>query len=424
MKKFYSMAALFLMGATAAQAQFINLDKTKVIYTTSDTVTVDAGEKISFSSSSLVNGFNAAGLALEGTDSKDNGFQIAFTKDYTDEETGFTMPKGYYRGVEVQGTYGLSGKFVKPDLTEVDAGGGFTNIKKVILYFVPAGYFVQHENGYDVNNWQTLFSGRVQASYTAADDTGKVAQISNTAYREVTCSNEMKNTDDWKNCISLLTDVLNWKLLDDDAFTLGYNSAYITMDQPYKLSVDLTNSASTSDLESLLQEGKKAEFTSANMSGTTETNMTYYFADPTDCSSSTDDADAAASSTGYNCYTGKWGKKVDWSASTGVKVAIKKGMILVGLALVSATEGAEKEYLDPTIGIEAAWSSDPNQAYGSNEGEMPADPWADRRIGSSGIKSISSTTNANAEYFNVMGQKVSKDAKGLIITNGKKFINK
>lgn len=42
----------------------------------------------------------------------------------------------------------------------------------------------------------------------------------------------------------------------------------------------------------------------------------------------------------------------------------------------------------------------------------------------SGISSISSESAADAPAYNVAGQRVNKDAKGLVIVNGKKYMNK
>lgn len=411
------------MMASSAFGQ-INLDKTKVIYTTTDTITSDEGEAITFSSSSLVNGFNAAGLALDGTDTKDNGFFVAFRNDYTDPETGFTMPKGYYRGAECQGTWSLYGKFVNPTTMEtIDDSKGFTNLKKVILYIVPAGYYVSNENGYNAANWQTLFSGRVQARYCHPDSANAV-RVTNQAYREVTASRTDYNSEDWKNCVSVLSGINNWSILEDNAFTVGYNGAYITMDAPYKISVDLTNSASTDDLDAILSD-KMSDFTKLNMSENAEADMVYYFANVKDCSSSADAADASPSSTGYNLYAGRWGHKVNWSTKTPIQVEVKKGLIVVGIALVSATDGAEKEYLDASAGPTAAWSADADVAYGTKVTSMPAEPWGDRRIGNAtGITNINAVEDAvNAPLYNLAGQRVSDSYQGIVIQNGKKFFN-
>lgn len=43
---------------------------------------------------------------------------------------------------------------------------------------------------------------------------------------------------------------------------------------------------------------------------------------------------------------------------------------------------------------------------------------------STGIKSIAAETATESECYNLAGQRVSKDAKGLIIKNGKKYLNK
>lgn len=44
--------------------------------------------------------------------------------------------------------------------------------------------------------------------------------------------------------------------------------------------------------------------------------------------------------------------------------------------------------------------------------------------GGSGISDITATDNADAPVYNLAGQRVSKDTKGILIKNGKKFINK
>ena len=44
--------------------------------------------------------------------------------------------------------------------------------------------------------------------------------------------------------------------------------------------------------------------------------------------------------------------------------------------------------------------------------------------GGSGISNVKASENVEAPVFNLAGQKVSKDAKGVLIQNGKKFVNK
>lgn len=41
-----------------------------------------------------------------------------------------------------------------------------------------------------------------------------------------------------------------------------------------------------------------------------------------------------------------------------------------------------------------------------------------------GIQNVNASANANANYYNLAGQRVAANAKGLVINNGKKFINK
>lgn len=44
--------------------------------------------------------------------------------------------------------------------------------------------------------------------------------------------------------------------------------------------------------------------------------------------------------------------------------------------------------------------------------------------GATGINTITAATDQKSETYNLLGQRVDKNAKGLVISNGKKFINK
>ena len=44
--------------------------------------------------------------------------------------------------------------------------------------------------------------------------------------------------------------------------------------------------------------------------------------------------------------------------------------------------------------------------------------------GSTGISNVKAAEDVNAPVYNLAGQQVSKDSKGVLIQNGRKFVNK
>ena len=416
MKKIFTLAALAVVAMTAAAqdahpaGSSFKLDKNRVIYLTCDTVTMDAGEALPWTSADLVNGFNAGGMALEGTAAIDYGYKVHIRNDYKDPETGFSMPKGYYRGVLDEGTWSLFGSFTNPVTMEAcDYSFGFKNLKKVILYFgaLPGSKWSTHGLNHNHSYYP---GGRVQAQYVSDTDG---SPISNQGYREAHVNTDLLYDTDgtWAEYQYTLRDFLGYEAEADEAFPCGVNPMHISIDQPFKLTVDLTNPKAASEYEDIFaSDEKKTEFANLICNGLTEAEMSYYFADVTDCSSSVKDLDARPSATGWNNYDGRWGKRVEWSADTPIQVGIKKRLYLFGIALICGTDGATTEYLDASA--MDGFTDTAINAYGNYEDEA-------------GIRSITAASDrSNAPVYNLQGQRVSAATKGLLIQNGKKFINK
>lgn len=446
MKKLFTLTMLLVFGlAVYAQDNAYTLTKNRVIYLTCDTIYYDEqfpDEPIEWSANFLQNPFNAAGMAISGTDATDWNYQVAFRNDYTDPETGFTINKGYYKGITLmEDKLCLYGEFFGGDGTEHNYSNGYKNLKKAILYFVPLPNAKCTTYGYNyAHDRLPSNGGRIEAQYMNADGTAK----SNNAYRDATvgtkvlysgtpCEVSTEHPDGflWDEYLYDLSNcALNYEALSDDAFASGYNAALVTFDQPFKLAVDLSNALRSTRYEDLLAEGKKEDFVSLGLDGLTEAEMSYYFAEAGDSNPTTDNPDADyTSASGYNKYTDKWGKKVSWSADTPIRIAIKRRLYLIGIGLVCGTEGAETEYVN--IGdyndLNPTFTTEKIAAFGLPVADMPDDPWASRRFGEksdAAIHNVSAAFAADAPVYNLQGQRVSADTKGILVSNGKKFVNK
>lgn len=450
MKKLYLLITFACLTFGAAFAQdssdkAFTLTRNRVIYLTCDTVTVDPAfpaDTLYWNASMLQNPFNDAGMALTGMDATDWNYAIAFRNDYTDPETGFTLNKGYYKGITLmEDKLGLYGSFMTLDGQEFDYSNGYKNLKKAILYFVPLPNAKCTSHGYNYNHDRLPSNGgRIEAQYMNEDGTAK----SNNAYRDASmgttlvsggtpCEVDAEHPEglsydeyyyDLSHC------ALNYEALSDDAFITGYNAACVTIDQPFKLAVDLTNALRSTRYDELLADGKPTDFVAFPIDGITEGEMSYYFAEASDSNPTTDNAEADyTSASGYNLYANKWGKKVNWSADTPIRIAIKRRLYLVGIALVCGTDGAQTEYLNAgDYNVAPAFTTEPTAAFGNTvSGDMGDDPWADRRIGNKvendGILSVHSTNTAAATTFNLQGQRVSPMHKGIVVRQGRKYVN-
>lgn len=383
-----------LLNSVLVSAQFygqdvenftIKLDKTKVIYTTDDCQFVkysdDEEENVTtyYNDRTLQKSLKKVGLPLTfGTGSFDlheakQNITYTLRNDFKDDATGFEIKAGQYRGLFVDGELNLGGEvFVDGAVKNLV---GFTNMKQVVLYFVPIpNECVKSVYVYgDPSNGKTYCQGRLQAMYMNADGT----QQTNKAFHDTKVSSttlyEYFPNPILKNAI-YAPQLMNIEVKADASQASGYDVHNVTCDQPFKLVYNLDNKL---DAPENLKDGDKASYADLKLvTDQTEATVNYYFAKKEDTSAYTDHDSANQntpiySATGYNLWKDKVGEKAPWSPETIIRPSIKQNFYLVGYALVSATEGAGSEYLntncdangDPTM---KAFSQEPIVAYGSS----------------------------------------------------------
>lgn len=426
MKKIFTLACAMLcaIGVSAQDTptkKAVNLDKTRVMYLTNDTITTqktlgedpDTGEEIEIEApkywrgGDMVNAFNKCGMPLSGTSTTEIQTKITTRKNYKDEKTGFEMPAGSYRGVFVDGTIGFQGKVSTDDIV------GYSNIKSVVMYFIPIPITNDNMTPGRSALWLADYpTGRVQAKYV--DEQG--AAVSNQGYREVhinMISDPNYASENPGTPVAKIHDIRSTKLLN--FFREEPNILDITVDQPYKVEVNLQNKLDGPAYDGTWEsDTKRSEF--ANFvcgDETTEGEFSYYFADPTTTRPFADNPNNWSScATGYDCVDQKWGKKVNWSPETIVNIEVKKRMYLVGVAFVSATEGAPSIFMNAADDFNAAWS----------ESAKAAGHYADP----TGIDSIATdkAQSSNAQTYNLAGQAVGAGYKGIVVKGNKKFIQR
>lgn len=92
-----------------------------------------------------------------------------------------------------------------------------------------------------------------------------------------------------------------------------------------------------------------------------------------------------------------------------------------------ALEAGEKGYMTaivPSDGTVYLWADNNNGIYAISVGYSVSE-LANIQAGADGIANINADMNdANAPAYNLAGQRVNANAKGLVIKNGKKYVNK
>ena len=401
MKKFFTLAASLLVFTASAQYTVKNLDKSLVFYLTNDTVSTqmgiyedpDTGEEVEglvarpWNGASCVSAFNACGIGLQsGTD--DFGLNITINNKYTDPENGFTIPAGVYRGVTLnRARLDLSGA-----LNDGSTFRAFTNVKSMILYFIPVPT-TWVNGGISLQDFPT---GRIEAQYLNQTDT--LGELSNLAYREVHISMTADPLGDENREIKGV-DLVGFQRDPDDPSKISVN-------QPFKWTVNLQNKKDASEYEALFAdpETKQGEFVNYVCSPEeTEAAIDYYFGRLDECRAYYDNEKIQSTATGYSCYDHKWCTKTPWTAETPIALKVKYRMYLVGVAVMSATDGAGVQYMNAADGAKAAWS-DAAVAYGTH--------------GEEGIETIANDAPKSHRIFNLSGQQLNA-ACGVCIQDGK-----
>ena len=401
MKKFFTLAASLLVFTASAQYTVKNLDKSLVFYLTNDTVSTqmgiyedpDTGEEVEglvprpWNGASCVSAFNACGIGLQsGTD--DFGLNITIKERYSDPENGFTIPAGVYRGVTLnRARLDLSGP-----LNDGSTFRAFTNVKSMVLYFIPVPT-TWVSGGISLQDFPT---GRIEAQYLNDSDT--LGELSNLAYREA----HITMTAD-----PLESDTRVIKGVDLVGFERDENDpTKIAVTQPFKWTVNLQNKKDASEYEALFAdpETKQGEFVNYVISSEeTEAEIEYYFGRLDECRAYYDNDKIQSTATGYSCYDHKWCTKTPWTAETPIALKVKYRMYLVGVAVMSATDGAGVQYMNAADGAKATWS-DAAVAYGTH--------------GEEGIETIANDAPKSHRIYDLNGQQLNA-ASGICIQDGK-----
>lgn len=439
MKKIFTLAAAAMMAASVSAQETenftIKLDKTKVVYTTDDCQFVkysdDEEENVTtyYNDIMLQKSLKKVGLPLVfgkgNSDIHEAKQNITYTlrNDFKDDATGFEIKAGQYRGLFVDGELNLCGEvFIDGAMKNLV---GFTNLKQVVLYFVPIpNECVKSVYVYgDPSNGKTYCQGRLQVMYMNPDGT----QMTNKAFRDtkVTANTLYQKANGPFTDAIYAPQLMNMEVKADASQASGFDVHNVTCDQPFKLVYNVDNRLDAPELMDENKDGgrqKNADYLDLKLAvDQTEATVNYYFARKDDTSAYKDsesakkDVDPIYSATGYNTYEDRPGAKVAWSPETIIRPFIKQNFYLVGYALVSATEGAGTEYLntncdangDPTM---TAFSQDPIAAHGG----------AGSPDGINEVRVEAAKSNA---IYNIAGQKVGADYKGIVIKNGVKHIN-
>lgn len=468
MKKLFTLIAATMAATGAfAQASTMELECSHLnIYMTSDTVkyyTDEDGTTVyPWSGNEVAEGLITAGLPISGYSGTDLEYVYAFRNDYKDPETGFEVQKGYYRAMFVDGNLNMYG-----NVGDYDHSHGYTNLRKVILYFVGLPQtWITTENETYTAQWgtapfgishQDYPTGRVYAQYND-EETG--AKISNNAYREVHVTMSKVGPADGGtaylcegdgNLVYGLKNFLGYKPHASEDGT-SIDPRLVTYDQPFKLTVWLDNSCDEKNDPSLTDfqtrevdgvVGEKGEWNDVMIDGLTEAEIKYYFGDITEQNPYWNEPDKIGNdcTTGRNTVSGTWSKKFTWSSDQPISWGVKKRMVLIGCSMVSGSPGMPPMYVNAADGQAAELQIGEGSAYGSNPDNeyFPAttekidagNAFSDRPFlrtdfvgpSSAGIAATKATKKTTGKYYNLNGQEVTKAYKGMIVTNGAKYVN-
>ena len=468
MKKFFLLCAASLAATGAfAQANTMELECSHLnIYMTSDTVRYVDGEIFPWSGNEMAEGLITAGLPISGYSSTDLGYVYAFRNDFVDEETGFEVKKGYYRGILVDGNMNMFGS----DGGEYNHKHGYTNLKKVILYFVglpqvwltPRDDVQQQWVGEPITmSHQDYPTGRVYAQY---NDEESGAKISNAAYREVHVTMSKKDPYDAEkpgtgylcatdsNIVHGLPNFLGYTIHASADHT-SIDPRLVTYDQPFKLTVTLDNSCDEKNDPKMTDfqtrtvdgvSGEKGEWNDVMIDGLTEAQIDYYFGDINEQNPYWNEPDKLGNdcTTGRNTVSNSWSKKIAWSSSQPISWGIKKRMALIGVSMVSGSPQMPPQHINAGYGQDAeiemgdgsAYRSNPdNEAFPATTEKIDAgNAYSDRpylrtdmRGEQSGnaIADINAATAPRASRYSLTGQKVAKNYKGIVVVKGKKYVH-
>lgn len=382
MKKFLFLIVAGMTASSAfAQASTYELECSYLnIYMTTDTVKYyqdqESGEVTVYpwTATTMSEGLTTAGFPIQKTDTKDLDYVYAFRNDYTDPLTGFTIKKGYYRAPIID-----NGNMQMYGGTGTETEHGYTNLKGIVLYFVglPQTWVT---SPVEVNHMD-FPTGRVFAQY---NDPETGAKVSNLAYREIHASMSKTNTDGGTAFISPTDSNLVYGLPKfmgykphASADGTSIDPRLVTYDQPFKLVVWLDNRIDEKKVDTATEfqvreiegvKGEKGEWTDHYADNKVEDEMEYYFGDLTEQNPYWNEPEKLGTdcTTGRNCVTNTWSRKLTWTSSTPVAWGVKKRMVLIGATMISGSDYLPPMHINTSLGQSAELAMGAGEAYGSN----------------------------------------------------------
>lgn len=342
MKKIYTLALMALVGVASANAQALKLDKNYVIKTA---LKVADGQKVTEDNKGAEVTADMLNKITEAyLDAKYNTLPIsggtAEGANYHNLTADYTDPE---TGISFKaGTYATLNSSTEIKFKDTSNPQGLSNIKQVIFYLASQG--------------QLQFYAR-----------------------------EYNEDADGDSYVNFEGDPTNRKLKSYKApgFDAG-TWTEMSFTKPLKLVVDLTNKQGTDD-----EMSKASLDVNKNEEGTEVVNSYLQFYEQAK------DGDGKIIQ-GENL--------IQWNADRRFVVAFKKKAYVMGVALISATEGAKTMQFDIT-GDQTNWEE----------------------LGTTGINEIANNAvKSNSNIYSIDGKFVGTDASvlsnGIYVQNGKKFV--
>lgn len=335
----------------------------------------------------------------------DNTNMVVVTKDYTDPETGAKFPAGYYYSAKVGSSRSYFGA----------AEGGATglqNVKKVIFYWAATSTGGAQFSSYLVKEGETMIDNlstgapvslgnrysmdpncKITFSVPQPEGTVTVDGVENNLF----CNNSYYNTT-----------------VENGLPATDWTTFACT--QPLKMVLDFTTPIAVEDIDKTLAHYGE---------NVTELNIPYghYIC-------------ALRDENGKD----KAGDPIAWAADNIIQQGFKRAAYLLGVAIISGNENAKTYYANISN------STDDDECYWEEDAAAKCTPFAaedepeynlfyswkttqefrdmvkaNYTPVADAISSVAAAQNASVRY-NLAGQQVSANYKGVVIENGKKVI--
>lgn len=368
---------------------------------------------VGYKNASQVSAMEELGFNYSNYDS-DNTNQVVLTRDYTDAETGAAFPKGYYYPDKVGDSRSYFGS---------EGVSGLKNVKKMIFYFAAtstggvqfSSYHVKEGGCGSVPSDQNPTTG-----YTPGGANGvRCSMDLNNKIKFFVPQNEAVAADGTRIFTSADKDGVGSNYyctaLADGKPTPAWTE--FACDQPLKLVLDYTQTSEKFDSNYDFLTDKTGTITVPY--GTAKV--------------------AKQDANGKEVA----GDAIPWSADNILQQGYKKSAYLLGIAIICGDEGAKTYYAN------VSESTDDDEATWHESAEAAHTPFADTdepannlffswkmtpemkqyihdnyKPSADGISSVAVGQTPDAPAYNLAGQAVGKDFKGVVIRSGKKSIQR